>query len=43
MVIPSCAVTATVMVFSPVARGIAADAVPLATAVPFTVIVALAS
>ncbi len=42
-VAPSCAVTIVVMVFEPTARLIGADAEPLATVVPFTVTVAVAS
>ena len=40
---PSCAVTTVLMVVWPTAKAIAPDAVPEVTAVPFTVIVALAS
>ena len=40
---PSCAVTTVVMVFGPTTKGILADAVPEATAVPFTVTVAVSS
>ena len=40
---PSCAVTNMVMVFAPTINGIAADAVPEVTAVPFTVTVAFGS
>jgi len=38
--VPSWAVTTTVMVFAPTAKGMPADALPEATAVPFTVAVA---
>ena len=43
VVVPSAAVTTTLIVFGPTARGILADAVPEATAIPFTVRVAVAS
>ncbi len=43
MVTPSCAVTIVLMVLLPTARLIAPDADPLATVVPFTVTVAVAS
>ena len=43
VVVPSCAVTTTVIVFGPTAKGMALYAVPLVTAFPFTVTVALAS
>ena len=43
MVDPSCAVTKTVIVFDPTANVIAAEALPDATAVPFTVTVAVGS
>ena len=43
MVTPSCAITTTGMALAPTASVWAAEAVPVATAVPFTVIVALAS
>ena len=42
-VVPSCAVTSTVIVFGPTTSGIPADAAPLATAVLLTLIVAFAS
>ena len=38
---PSCAVTTVVIVFAPTAKAIGADAVPDATVVPFTFIVAV--
>ncbi len=40
---PSCAVTTVVIVFEPTARAIGADADPLATVVPLTMTVAVAS
>ena len=43
VVVPSCAVTAVVIVLAPTFNAIADDAAPLATVVPFTFIVALAS
>ena len=43
MVTPSCAVTTTVIVFAPIDKGMAAEAVPDVTAVPFTVKVAVGS
>jgi len=43
VVVPSSAVTTIVIVFSPTSKLIAPDAEPLATGVPFTVIVALVS
>ena len=43
VVVPSCAVTTVVMVFAPTERAIAPDALPEATVVPFTVMVAVAS
>ena len=43
MVEPSCAVTTIVMVLAPTARFIGVEAEPEATAVPFTVTVAVAS
>ena len=43
MVEPSCAVTTTLMVLLPTVRGILAEAVPLATIVPLTRMVALVS
>ena len=43
MVTPSCAVTTVVIVLGPVFKDIAPDAEPEVTAVPFTVIVAVAS
>ena len=43
VVTPSCAVTMVVMVFDPTANAIAPDAVPEATVVPSTVIVAVGS
>ena len=43
VVTPSCAVTTTLMLFRPLANTIGPDAVLLATAVPLTVIVAVAS
>ena len=41
--VPSCAVTTTLTLFIPTTRLIGPDAEPLATVVPFTVTVALAS
>jgi hypothetical protein len=43
VVVPSCAVTTTVMVLLPTLRLILPDAVPLDTAVPFTVTAAFDS
>jgi hypothetical protein len=43
VVVPSCAVATTVTVLLPTLRLITPDAVPLVTAVPFTVTVALLS
>ena len=43
VVVPFCAVITVVMVFVPTFSGIAPDAVPDATAIPFTFIVVLAS
>ena len=43
MVTPSCAVTFVVITFAPIANEILVEAVPDATAVPFTVTAAFAS
>ena len=43
IVVPSCAVTTVVIILPPTARGIDPDGLPLATGVPFTVIVAVGS
>ena len=43
VVVPSCAVTTVVITLEPTLRGILPEATPLATVVPFTVMVALAS
>ena len=43
VVVPSCAVTTVVIVFSPTLKGIAAEAVPELTVVPFIFTAAFAS
>ena len=43
MVVPSCAVTTTLIGLAPTTKAIAPDALPLATVVPLTLTVAVAS
>ena len=43
VVVPSCAVTTTVIGLTPTASAMAAEALPLATVLPFTLTVAVAS